>query len=135
MAALHPASGIVVLRLPGLPPPTAVTSWIPRRLERPQFLVVTESSSERISLKPLFVAALEPIATALWPDPVWGAPHSMDAAVGALVFTAAGDFVGVVGEHGGRQVIFPSTVVTAAVERLLKEPIAAAGDLGVGSSL
>jgi hypothetical protein len=131
VAAIDPASGIVVLRLPGLPPSPALTSWIPRRLERPRFLVVTESSSERISLKPLFVAALEPIATALWPDPVWGAPHSMEAAVGALVFTPAGDFVGVVGEHGGRQVIFPSTVVTAAVERLLKEPIAAAGDLGV----
>jgi PDZ domain len=131
VAAIDPASGIVVVRVPGLPQTPALTPWVPRRLERPQYLAVTESSPTRIVLKPVFVAALEPVATALWPEPVWEASPAIDAAVGAFVFTAGGDFVGAVGGYGDRQVIFPAAAVAAEVERLLKDPSAAAGDLGI----
>ena len=47
------------------------------------------------------------------------------------MFTTAGEFVGLVTEYGGRQVIVPSNTVFAEAERLIREPVTPAGHLGI----
>ena len=108
----------------------SLTRWVPRRLERPQYLIATEASTERITLRPVFVGSLEPLPNALWAEPIW-AINSHEIPVGVIVFTTAGEFVGLVTEYAGRRVIVPSNTVFAEAERLIREPVTQAGNLGI----
>ncbi len=131
VVATDPASGLSVVRVPAESPVPAPTAWVPRRLERPQFLMVTDAANGRIGLRPVFIASLEPIASALWSDPIWTFSKPTDIVPGSFVFTAAGELVGMVIEHSGRWAIVPSGLVLAEVERLVKKSLAPAGDLGI----
>ncbi len=127
------ASGLGVVRVAAessAPPPAA---WVPRRLERPQFFVVTDASSERVSLRPVFLASLEPIASALWSEPIWALSRQNDIPPGSFLFTTAGEFAGLVIDYAGRRAVVPSGIVFAEVERLAKSVTGPAGDLGISA--
>lgn len=129
--ALDRPSGLAVVRVAAQSPVSSISRWAPARIDRPQFLMVTEASSDRATLRPAYVSSLRPVVSALWPDHVWECPESTEIARGAFVFTTGGDLVGVVAEYGARQVIVPSTIVFAEVERLAKHPFHPAGEFGV----
>jgi S1-C subfamily serine protease len=129
--ATDPPSGLAVVRVAKVSPTPSISNWAPRRLERPQYLLVTDASPVRITFRPVFVAFLEPVATALWPDPIWTVPQRSDITPGSFVFTTAGELAGMVIEQGGRRGIVPSSVLMAEAERLLKNRFVPAGDLGV----
>ncbi len=131
VVASDAASGLVVLRVPSESPAPALAAWAPTRLERPRFLMVTDASTERITLRPVFVASLNPLATSLWSDPIWTFPETSDIATGSFVFTAAGELAGVVIEYAGRGAIVPSGLILAGVDRLLQLSTTPAGDLGI----
>jgi hypothetical protein len=124
-------SGLVVIRVPAGSPVSSPTPWVPTRLERPKYLMVADGSTERIILRPVFVAALEPVANALWPDPIWAIEPPNELAVGSFVFTTAGELLGVVIEYAARRAIVPASLVLVEVDRLLKQPVAPAGDVGI----
>jgi S1-C subfamily serine protease len=129
IVAVDPASGEVVVRVPGVSPVPTLTPWRPRRLDRPQFLMVTATAPGRIGLEPVFVTGLDSVTNALYSDPLWAVPTSIDADAGAFVFTTGGEFVGAVGTYRDRRVILPGTALMAAAERLVKDRITPAGDL------
>jgi hypothetical protein len=131
VVAIDPASGLSVVRVPGVSSTPSLTGWVPRLLERPQYLMATDASTQRITLRPVFVASLEPLPNALWTEPVWAIPQPHDISVGSFVFTTSGELVGVVTEYAARRVIVPSSTVFAEAERMIKEPVAPAGDLGI----
>jgi hypothetical protein len=131
IVASDAASGLIVLRTLSQSPAPALAAWAPRRLERPRFLMVTDASTERITLRPVFVASLDPIATALWPDPIWTFPETSNIVPGSFVFTAAGELAGLVIEYAGRPAIVPSGLILAGVERLVRPLTTPAGDLGI----
>ena len=130
VVATDPASGLSVVRVPTASSMPSLTRWVPRRLERPQYLIATEASTERITLRPVFVGSLEPLPNALWAEPIW-AINSHEIPVGVIVFTTAGEFVGLVTEYAGRRVIVPSNTVFAEAERLIRGPVTQAGHLGI----
>jgi len=131
LVASDPASGLVVLRIPSKAPAPPLVAWAPRRLERPRFLMVTDASTERITLRPVFVASLAPIATSLWPDPIWTFPETSDIVTGSFVFTAVGELAGLVIEYAGRRVIAPASLILSGFERLVRPSATPAGDLGI----
>ena len=131
VVATDPASGLSVVRAPTASSTPSLKGWVPRRLERPQYLMATDASTQRIILRPVFVASLEPLPNALWAEPIWAIPQPHDIPVGSFVFTTGGELVGLVTEYAARRVIVPSSTVLAEAERMIKEPVAPAGDIGI----
>ena len=129
MVATDRASGLCVVRVPKASSTLSPTGWVPRLLERPQYLMATDASTQRITLRPVFVASLEPLPNALWAEPIWAIPQPHDIPVGSFVFTTGGELVGLVTEYAARRVIVPSSTVFAEAERMIKAPVAPAGDL------
>ena len=129
--AIDPASGLAVVRVAGGAAVPPLTPWVPSRLDRPQYVMVAHALAARIALRPVFVDALEPVATALWPDAIWRVGRSSDLPLGSFIFTTAGEFVGAVIDYGSRPAIVPAGVLLGHAERLLARPIVPAGDLGV----
>jgi PDZ domain len=129
--AVDPSSGLTVLRVAPPAPAPALTHWAPRRLERPQFFSITDGSTSRVSVRPVFVPSLEPLVSAMWADPIWAIPRSTGAAPGSFVITTAGELVGVVVEYATHTAIVPSTTVLAEADRLIAKPIALPRDVGV----
>jgi hypothetical protein len=131
LVATDRASGLSVVRVSTESPVPAPTPWQPRRLDRPQVFMVTDAESERTGLRPVFVASLEPIASALWSDSIWTFSQRSGVLPGSFVFTTTGEFAGMVIEHAGRLAVVPSAILFAEFERLVAKPITPAGDLGI----
>ena len=87
-----------------------------------------------MSLRPVFVGALHPIASPIFPAPIWaGAAHG-DLVAGAFVFTIDAALVGLVVEHDGEPAIVPAEVLMGIADRLLQDESGEtkqAGQLGV----
>ena len=128
---LDTASGLAVVHIAAGPAAPASVPWAPRRPERPRFLMVTETPAERLALRPVFVTALEPIDSVVWSDLIWVVPGPSTLQPGSFVFTTAGEFAGMVVEHGGRRAIVPAAIVLAAAERLIGRVRSPAGDVGI----
>ena len=84
-----------------------------------------------VSLRPSFVASLDPLDTALWPEAVWSVPASCDSAPGTFVFTSDAELVGLVITIGRARAIVPAATLLAAADRLLNQTTAPPGTLGV----
>jgi S1-C subfamily serine protease len=84
-----------------------------------------------VSLRPVFVGTLEPIASALWADALWMLPPGSDVAPGAFLFTSTGSLVGLVVRHGEARAIVPGATLTAEADRLLARPSNPLGGVGV----
>ena len=75
--------------------------------------MVTETPAERFALRPVFVTSLEPVDSVVWSDLIWMVPGPSALVPGSFVFTNAGEFAGMVVEHGGRRAIVPAALVLA----------------------
>jgi len=128
--ARDPASGLAVIRVPAARA-VALPLWSPPQLQYPRYLLVSDVSPSGASLRPVFVGALYPDASAVWSEPIWAAPAQTDLANGAFVFTNDGTLAGLAIEHEGRPAILPAEAVIRLAERLLREGIPVGGWLGV----
>lgn len=131
VVAHDPASGLVVVRVPGQLSAAAPAEWIPRRLRQPRYLVATDVSSTSVSLRPVFVGSLDPMETALWSDALWAVPERGDLTPGSFLFTSNAELVGLVIAYGGERAIVPAATLLAEADRLLEGPQAPAGTLGL----
>ena len=131
LLARDPASGLAVVHAPVGAPGVPPMLWMPRRLEQPRYLVASDVSSAGVSLRPAFVGTLAPLATALWPGPLWAAPARNDLPPGTFLFTNEGEVVGLVIAHGGVRAIVPAATVFAEADRLLARRPGPAGTIGV----
>ena len=124
------ASGLAVVRVPvadWVAPPL----WNPRDLSEPRHLLVADASTGSLALRPVFVGTLVAADSPLWPEPIWLAPAGTDLPRGAFVFTSDGLFAGMVDVHQQQPAIVPARVVLAETGRLLSQPAAAPGLLGL----
>ncbi len=105
--------------------------WTPRRLAQPRYLFATRVNEGGVSLYPVFVGALTPIATPLWPDQVWTASTASPLVPGTLLFSTDAELVGLVMADVDEPVIVPIVMVLAEAERLLSAPPGAGANVGI----
>jgi hypothetical protein len=129
--ARDPASGVTVLRTPVYGAASSPPIWNPQRPEDPRYVVTTDVSGQHVSVRPSFLASLDPISTALWSEALWALPQTSDVAAGSFVFTTNAELIGLVIEYRGGRLIVPGTTLVAAVNQLLQQPQTERGALGV----
>lgn len=125
------ASGFTLLKVAAsdtAPPPEA---WQPQRPEDPRYMWATTTSTEGVSLRPVFVATLEPVSRPAWPGQLWKPPSPIDLEPGSFVFTTAGDLAGLVIDDGGERAIVGADALKAATDRLRDKPVRSRGQLGL----
>jgi hypothetical protein len=125
------ASGIAVARVPGLMTGAPLVPWTPRQLQRPRYLTATDLSPAGVSLRPVFLGALDPIDSALWPDAIWAIPARADVETGSFLFTGDAVLAGLVIRYRGALAVVPGETILAEAERLLAVPPRDAGAIGV----
>jgi hypothetical protein len=125
------ASGLAVARVRTSVPTAPAVPWTPRQLQQSRYVIASDVSAHGVSLRPVFVGALDPIESALWSDPLWAVPSRTDLVPGSFVFTNSAELVGLVITYGGRPVIVPGSTVLAQADRLLAMPPGRAGTLGI----
>lgn len=124
------ASGLAVVRVPVVgwaTPPL----WTPRDLTEPRHLLVADASTGALALRPVFVGTLVATDSPIWREPIWLAPAGTDLPRGAFVFTSDALLAGMVDLHQQQPAIVPARVVLAEAGRLLSQPRAAPGLLGL----
>lgn len=131
IVARDSASGLTVVRVPNETPVSPPAHWSPRRLQQPRYLIASNVSRERVSVRPVFVGSLEPVSSPLWPEPVWSVPVGTDLDPGAFVFTNDGELAGLVVMNSGERTIVPGALLVAEADRLLNRPRQPAGAIGV----
>lgn len=93
--------------------------------------MASDVSTADLSLRPVFVGSLAPIASPVWPNDIWLVPMQTDLVPGSFVFTRDALLAGLVIDHGGRRAIVPGEVLLAETERLLVRRVSAPGHLGI----
>lgn len=130
LIARDPGSGLAVVRVPGVPTPRPVL-WSSGQMQRPRYVIATDTSSGAVSLYPVFVASMHPMASARWPGQLWRVPAQSDLVSGAFVFTQDAMFAGLVVGQGGGRALVPAENVLAEAERLLARSGKIPGQLGI----
>lgn len=125
------ASGLAVVRVSAPLPAPPPVPWTPRQPQQSRYLVTTAASSEGVSLRPVFAAALDPIDSPLWSEPLWVVPGRTDLVPGSFLFTSTGELAGLVIAYRGGMAIVPGGTVLSEAERLLAAPPGPAGVIGV----
>jgi len=120
------ATGLAVVRVPAEPTVPRTASL---RSVDPQFLVAVNAGEKGFALRPEFVPALTPFATAAWSATAWALPASVNLTDGTFVFTVEGALAGVVTSAAGRRVLVPTDVLIADAKRLASQEGRSAGTL------
>jgi hypothetical protein len=126
-----PASGLTLIRLSNDLTAAAPVPWMPRRLQEARYLVASDVSSDRATLRPVFVGSLDPVEMPEWSKPVWLVPAHTALTSGTFVFSSNGELAGVVVSHGDRVAVVPAETLLADTERLLARIGQPVGDVGI----
>lgn len=130
LLARDPASGLALVRVDDeLSDPPAI--WLPRRLDQPRYLIASDVSAAGLSFGPTFMPSLDPVASALWSDPLWAIPPGSRLPAGTFLFTTDAELVGLVIEHAGGRAVVPAATVLAEAADLLARPPAPTGTIGI----
>jgi S1-C subfamily serine protease len=131
IVARDPASGLAIARVPLPGSTTPPTPWTPRQPQQARYLVASDVSRTGVSLRPVFVGSLDPIASPLWSEPIWAVPGRTDLVSGSFLFTSSAELAGLVIPHGGGLAIVPGGMVLAEADRLLSTAPGPSGTLGL----
>jgi hypothetical protein len=131
IVASDAASGLTLLNVANADSVPVSEPWKPQRPDDPRYMWTTATATEGVSLRPVFVASLEPIARPAWPGQLWRTPSPIDLEPGSFVFTTAGELAGlVVNDEGNRAIVGADTLKTA-IDRLRGSPARSRGQLGL----
>jgi hypothetical protein len=125
------ASALTVVRLPTPLPAPPPVAWTPQQPQQSRYLAATAASREGVSLRPVFVASLDPIDSPLWPAPLWVVPGRTDLAPGSFLFTSTAELAGLVIPYRGGLAIVPGATILSEAERLLAAPPGPPGVIGI----
>jgi hypothetical protein len=131
IVARDPASGLAIARVPLPGSATPPIPWAPRQPQQARYLVASDVSRAGVSLRPVFVGSLDPIASPLWSEPIWAVPGRTDLVSGSFLFTSSAELAGLVMPHGGGLAIVPGGTVLAEADRLLSVAPGPSGTLGL----
>jgi hypothetical protein len=129
--ATDAASGFTLLNVEAFDAVSDAGAWAPQQPETPRYLWATTNSSAAVSLRPVFVAGLEPITRPAWPGQLWKMASPADVEPGAFVFTTSGELAGLVIEDAGGRAIASPQVLKRAVDQLRDNPDRGRGHLGL----
>lgn len=110
--------------MPGLMP------WAPRLLDYPRYFVAADVTGQHVTLRPVFIGALFPVSSPLWPGELWAFPAATAIAPGTFVFTTDGALAGLSVSYGSQTAIVPAAVLFSAIDQM-QQRSGAAGDLGI----
>jgi len=130
ITARDPATGLALLRVPADDGP-APDVWAPHGEQHPRFFIASDASAGGVSLRPVFVGALNAIASPRWSGSLWAAPYGTQLRPGTFLFTVSGEFAGVAVEEGDRTAIVPGELLMNMVSRLSRQPKPTPASLGV----
>ena len=108
-------------------PPGAI--WTPDRLDVQRYFFAATPAASRPAVAPVYVSSLEPLRSPAWSTEIWRVPAGSGLAPGALVFTAAGEWLGIAANENGESVIVPAAALFDLATRL-SQPRNAPGELG-----
>lgn len=131
VVATDRASGFTLLNVEAADAPPPADTWQPQRPDDPRYMWATTTSTDGVSLRPVFVATLEPISRPAWPGQLWRTPSPIDLEPGSFVFTTAGDLAGLVIDDAGERAIVGADALKAATARLRDNPARSRGELGL----
>lgn len=103
--------------------------WAPDRLDVPRFFFAVTPAASRPAVAPVYVSSLEPQRSPAWSTEIWRVPMGSGLTPGALVFTAAGEWLGIAANENGESVIVPATALFDLATQL-SQPRNAPGELG-----
>ncbi len=129
--ARDPGTGLAVVRVTSPAPVSEPIAWAPRRERQPRYLFASEVTAAGVTLRPVYVGALDAVDSPSWPEPVWAVPPGASLSPGTLVFSSNAEFAGVTVAHGTGAAIVPAAVVLRAATRLLETPGRGGGTLNV----
>ncbi len=129
--AVEPATGLAVVRVASLDAVAAPATWLPRRERQPRYLFASDVGAGGVTLRPVYVGALEAVSSPPWPEPVWAVPAGVTLTPGTLLFSGNAEFAGVAVALAGGVGIVPADTVLAAAARLLETPGRAPSTLGI----
>jgi hypothetical protein len=124
-------SGLTVVRTQPLAIASLPATWLPRRPDLPRYLLVAEFTGGALSFRPVFVGPLAAAPSETWYGTVWLPPARTDLMPGDLAFTHDGALAGLVVAFEGRPALVPAATLTTLADRLIDDPPAPAGYLGV----
>jgi hypothetical protein len=130
IVARDPATGLTLLRMP-TDDAAAADIWSSRGPQSPRFFIVSDLSVGGVSLRPVFIGALNSIASPRWSGSLWAVPYGAQLRAGTFLFTVAGEFAGIAVPHESSLAIVPGELLMNAVDRLLRQPGPTPAALGV----
>jgi len=121
VSARDPLTGLTLLQIPAEDGPPA-SVWPSRGLQYPRFLIASDVSGGGLSLRPVFIGSLNSIASSRWSGTLWAVPYGVELRAGTFLFTVAGEFAGLAIRHDDQPAIVPAELLTAAADRLSRQP-------------
>jgi PDZ domain len=131
ITARDPATGLTLLRVPAEDSPAPDVWSSSRGGQHPRFFIASDVSLGGVSLRPVFIGALNAITSPRWSASLWAVPYGTELRTGTFLFTVAGEFAGVAIEDDDHMAIVPAELLMTAVDRLSRQPNPTPATLGV----
>lgn len=130
VVAQDPLTGLWLVRVTDTAAVNERVTWTAERLNRPRYVFALAPAAGSPSVIPAYISSLEPEASAAWSGEVWAVPGAAGLSVGSLLFTSAGEWIGIAADDGGRLVVVPAGTLVRRSDELRRQP-RLAGDLGL----
>jgi len=124
-------TGLALVRVATDAPGAAGAIWVPERLAQARHFFLAVPAAGAYGLQPVYCGGLQPVHSPAWPGEVWLVPMPSALVAGAQVFTATGEWVGLVAVDDGQAVIVPAATAVVLAERLGAGPRPVAVNIGV----
>jgi hypothetical protein len=107
---VDPPTGLALVQVARSEGPPG-TIWTPDRLDVPRYFFAATPAASRPAVAPVYVGSLEPHRSAAWSIEIWRVPAVSGLTPGALVFTAAGEWLGIAASENGEPLIVPAAAL------------------------
>jgi hypothetical protein len=125
---VDPPTGLALVSVSGSKG-TPAAPWTPGRLDVPRYFFAATPAASRPAVTPVYVSSLEPERSPAWSTEIWRVPSVSGLVPGSLIFTAAGDWLGIAATENGDSLIIPAAALLDLATRM-NQPRNPRGDLG-----
>lgn len=127
--AVDPPTGLALVRV-NRREDVARTIWTADRLDTARYFFAAGPGPSRPVITPVYVSSLEPQRSPAWPSEIWKLATAGDLSPGALMFTAAGEWLGIAALENGEPIIVPAAALLGLAAQL-SQPRSPPGGLGL----
>jgi hypothetical protein len=127
--AVDPPTGLALIQGINRSERPAAALWTPDQLDTPRYLFAATPAVSRPAVAPVYVSSLEPRHSPSWSSEVWRVQSVGGFTPGAIVFTAAGEWLGIAAAENGETLIVPAMALFDLATRL-NQPRTPPGALG-----